>query len=457
MVIPALVMGAKKFSLDRKQLFDYHGAVMAETCQMPGISINKIINDQRNSYVEMPIDRLVSIIKNAGEILVSDILEGESFQEYIENFTCSTGLPLSVAKRGLLDLSNSMMEIDKILEREVPEHRIHVLDEGIISDNRGKLALSPFGKVLGIIAPSNHPSVHISWITALAMKYSIIVKPGKDDPFTPYRVMHSLLKAGLYNELISMLPTEHECTAKLVDGCDKVIFYGTQKAIELFRSEKVIPRSAGNSKVFVDLEGGQPEEKALNISAQSVVYHGGRRCTNASSIVVMGDAERFAYSLAEMVRCKLLEPIDEKAVLGCFKSFEEANDFNRYIEENLNGDRDISGEVCKKSRLQQLGGLNFLTPTVLLCKSEDSFLYGKELPFPFVTVVKASMDVKKQLSNSLAITLFTENEKIIKGCAQDPNVGKVILNAPTYTSRIGEPHDGFLFNSLYRIKSFFGE
>lgn len=457
MIVPALIMGEKKYSLDRKPLYDYRGAEMAEICQMPGIAINKIINDQRSSYKCIPVGRLVSVIKNAGEILATEILDGESFKEYVAKVTRSTGLPSGVAARGLDQLAGLMSGIDRILEKEVPEHEINILDSGMVSNRWGSLAAAPFGKLIGVIAPSNHPTVHISWITALAMKYSVVVKPGRDDPFTPYRVIHSLLKAGLDRELVSMLPAQQEYTDIIVNGCDRVIFYGTQKAMELFKSNRIIPRGPGNSKIYADLKGGFPEDRALDISMQSVMHDGGRRCTNASSIVVNGDAERFAYKLAEMMECDLRDPKDEKAVVGCFKSLEAATRYDEYIEQNIGSDRDISSEISKKTRLRQAEGLAFLCPTVVYCKSENSLLYGKELPFQFVTVIKADGDIRKLLTGSLAVSLLTSSGDIIRNCVGDPDIGKIIINSSTYASVIGDIHDGFLFNRLYRVKSYLGE
>lgn len=457
MLIPALVMGEKKYSLDRKLLLNYCGEKMADVCHIPGIAVSKYISDQRRAYVDSPVEELLNIIKRAGEILTSENIDGESFDEYILKLSGSTGLPAKTSKSGLENLALCMRNINVILDREMQQYCISGLDTGLVRDRGGKLAISPYGRMLGVIAPSNHPSVHISWITALAMKYSVVIKAGRDDPFTPYRVIQALLKAGLNNVLVSMIPTEQESIPKIIDGCDRVIFYGSQKTISCYNSEKIISRGSGNSKIYFDIENAELNDAMLDIAVKSVMHDGGRRCTNASSIVIKGDAEKFSKKLAEKLFWELDNPINEDSDIGCFKSFKEADQLNRFIEENLGGDRDISAEVNGRIRLQRVGGTTYLNPTVILCDSDKSALYGKELPFPFVTVMKAGNQIVKHLSNSLAVTLVNAKQEVIDACLKEPSISKVILNNPTYSSRMGDPHDGFLFNHLYRVKSFVEE
>lgn len=452
---PAIIMGTDKISLDTKNIYDYYGNFLSEISCIPSLAIPKIVNDQRNAYIELKIDTLVSIIKKAGQILTTDTILNESPEDYYKKFVVSTGLPKSCAINGLELLGEKMKNIDKIMEYEIPYTSIGNFELKLLKNRENYLAASQFGKILGVIAPSNHPAVHISWVTALALKYSIIVKPGKDDPFTPARIIKSLLIAGLPKELISMVPMEHSSIDKFISLCDKTIVYGKHQNAEEVGQSNVILRGVGNSKVYVDYEDSQLFDKAFEVVYNSVIHDGGRRCTNASAVIVKGNAKEFAYKLAQKMNCELEDPLSITARVSCFKKLEDAKNIDRYIDVNSNSFEDISYDISNLRRLQIMNGVAFLRPTVLLCK-DTSPMFCKELPFPFVTISSCEENVDKALSNSLAVSLVTNDGTIISDCMENPSIRKVIVNSPTYSESLGDPHDGYLFPELYRIKSVYG-
>lgn len=455
MCVTAIVMGKNKSSLDTKVLEDFYGNKLVEVSYIPGISVSKIVSDQRDAYKMLTLEELLSIIKSAGQILATNDILGESVQDYYRKFVLSTGLPMQCVINGLEALSYKMRNIDKILKYEIPYSIIGNFDSGLFKNHDNFLAASQQGKILGVIAPSNHPAVHISWVTALALKYSIVVKPGKDDPFTPSRLANALLISGLPPELVSILPMEHVNATKLATHCDKTIVYGEQKSLEVNSGANIILRGSGNSKVFVDFETENSLDKSVDIVYNSVLHDGGRRCTNASSVIINGNAEEFAYKLAERMSCTLEDPHRITAKVGCFKRKVEAEKIEQFISDNMGDAEDISYKVNRVSRLQLKDNITFLNPTVMLCK-KTSPLFGIELPFPFVTVAEVDKDINGLLSNSLAVSLVTKNNDIVNECLKNPTIGKVIINAPTFSENLGDPHDGYLFQHLYRIKSVFG-
>lgn len=455
MEIPALLLGEAEHSLEKRCLKGINEIPIANVEHVPGLIIAKTISEQRQTYQRFNVDLLIKIIKEAGNILITEDLNGQSKVDYYHQFVSATGLPVRVAVEGLNVLSKKMQNIDSIIINEVPYQSVTGLDNGVFENNGRYLSAAPYGKILGTILPSNHPGVNISWITALALKYSVVLKPGKDDPFTPYRVVSSLLKAGLPPWLISMIPTDHENISKVIQLCDKTVFYGNRESVNFYESNRIIPRASGNSKIYIDLEQYNKNALIGQMVIQSIIDGGGRRCTNASSIIVKGDATEFAHKLSKQMNFNFLDPHLPEAVLGCFKQPEQAAKINDFIEERMVDAEDVTSKILRNNRLQEQNGYTFLRPTVILCKTANAPLYGQELSFPFVTIVQASNDLDFQLSNSLAVSLFTEDEEIVNQCITNPSISKVIRNAPTFSEEIGDPHDGFLFPNLYKIKSFY--
>jgi hypothetical protein len=62
---------------------------------------------------------------------------------------------------------------------------------------------------LGAVLPNNSPGVHSLWIPAFPLRHSLLVlKPGRAEPWTPYRIIQALIKAGAPREAFSFYPAE---------------------------------------------------------------------------------------------------------------------------------------------------------------------------------------------------------------------------------------------------------
>ena len=42
--------------------------------------------------------------------------------------------------------------------------------------------------VLGLVLPSNSPGVHTLWLPIIPMQIGLVLKPGPQEPWTPYRM-----------------------------------------------------------------------------------------------------------------------------------------------------------------------------------------------------------------------------------------------------------------------------
>lgn len=453
MGIPAIIMGKEKHSCDELGIYDYKGNELDKIEIIPSIMLTYKLQEQKESYREASSEKLLEIIKAAGTILMNEIINKESVEDYYLKYSLSTGLPYSVGVNGLRAISEKMINIEKIVKSEVPKGQIGCLDTGLVEEEYNKLAVAKEGQLLGVIAPSNHPAVHISWITALALKYSVVVKPGRDDPYTPMRIVRALIIAGINPHLLSVIPMEHHYIKSFIKTCDKTIVYGNKETVKLFDEQKIISRSEGNSKVFISMSEGYEEEEALSIAFNSVLHDGGKRCTNASMIVVKGGSARdFAYKLAKKFsQVKIMDPTDEKAMVGCFKDLQLASKLNDFIDNNLGDAEDVTLSLIGKERLVKKGAYAFLRPTVIYCPTPKSTLLNNELPFPFVTVIGGG---EGDLKGGLAVSLVNTSKEVATEILRDPHNSRVIINGPTYKDKVGSPHDGSLFHKLYKTKAY---
>ena len=60
--------------------------------------------------------------------------------------------------------------------------------------------------VLGLVLPSNSPGVHTLWLPIIPMQIGLVLKPGPQEPWTPYRMAEAFFQAGIPREAISVYP-----------------------------------------------------------------------------------------------------------------------------------------------------------------------------------------------------------------------------------------------------------
>ena len=144
--IPALICGIEKYSYDTNEIYDINNERLAEISHIPSVSLSEIIKSIRSNYIDLPINKLLNIITKAGKILVSDSIPQEQLKEYYKNVTLSTGLPLTVSKAGLNNLSKKMCSIDKIIKNELPYNK-SCLDSRYVKNGSVNLAISPLSLI----------------------------------------------------------------------------------------------------------------------------------------------------------------------------------------------------------------------------------------------------------------------------------------------------------------------
>ena len=50
---------------------------------------------------------------------------------------------------------------------------------------------------LGLVLPSNSPGVHTLWLPVIPMQIGLVLKPGPQEPWTPYRMAAAFVEAGI--------------------------------------------------------------------------------------------------------------------------------------------------------------------------------------------------------------------------------------------------------------------
>jgi acyl-CoA reductase-like NAD-dependent aldehyde dehydrogenase len=123
------------------------------------------------------------------------------------------------------------------------------------------------------------------------------------------------------------------------------------------------------------------------------------------------------------------------------------------------GAEDVTARFRQGNRLVRKGGLAFLLPTVVRCGSFDHPAANREFLFPYASVVEASFQdpeaLAERLGPTLALTAITRDPALIDALVRTRNVERLNLGpVPTPTVRWDQPHEGTLFEFLFRRRAF---
>ena len=72
--------------------------------------------------------------------------------------------------------------------------------------------------VVGLVLPSNSPGVHTLWLPVIPLQIGLVLKPGPQEPWTPYRMAEAFFQAGIPREAISIYPGEGDVGAAVLDS-----------------------------------------------------------------------------------------------------------------------------------------------------------------------------------------------------------------------------------------------
>src|SRR5688572_25080458 len=153
---------------------------------------------------------LIAICKRAAGYFLNDTLplgdREQTPQDYVEQLSTTTGLPWTLARRNMTKISGVLAEMESVLTGLTRGLDLTVLDKGYTADG---LSYFPRANSLGVILPSNSPGVHSLWAPAIAMKTPIVLKPGSAEPWSPYRMIQALIKAGAPKGAFFFYPCDH--------------------------------------------------------------------------------------------------------------------------------------------------------------------------------------------------------------------------------------------------------
>jgi acyl-CoA reductase-like NAD-dependent aldehyde dehydrogenase len=428
---------------------------------------------------ELPLGERLAICRRAAALFAAGDLEigfdGEtqSPDDYLRDVSATTGIPWSLARDNREKLRATlerMAEVVDGLTRGLPAAAL----DGDVEAGADGSHFQRLTDVLGAVLPSNSPGVHGLWLPAPALGVGLALKPGRDEPWTPLRLLAALAAAGCPRSALSFYPTDHAGAAEILLRCDRSLLFGDAATVRPWRGDqRVQVHGPGLSKVLFGEDQLARWPAHLELVASSILANGGRSCINASGVWLAAGAppqsggpsgaryspgRELALALAERLAAVEARPLDDpRAQLAAWPDPAAARRVSAWIDGRLapGEAEDLTAAVRGGSRLAEVGGCTFLLPTLVWVRDPDHPLAHAELPFPFCAVVEAPRaELLARIGPTLVATVLTADEELRRELLACRAIDHLHLGAvPTWQVSFAQPHEGNLFDFLYRRRA----
>jgi acyl-CoA reductase-like NAD-dependent aldehyde dehydrogenase len=467
--LPALRRGKPYASLEQLDLKDCRtGQPLARISQVNAGIIRKDltrIRESRAALKEISSERLLEVCARAAELFEKETLplgdqgHTQSPQQYIETLSATSGLPFVLVRQNMRKIANVLANMRTILRGLTRGLDLDILDRGFGEHNSAQLSFYPAAPSLGVVMPSNSPAVNSLWLPAVPLKIPVVLKPGREEPWTPYRLIQALVAAGCPAVAFGFYPTDHEGAAEILRSSERALIFGDKNTTAQYTNNPAIQiHGPGFSKILIGDGEIERWPEFIDLMVSSIADNGGRSCINASAIVV----PKYSGAIADALSQKLgpLAPLsarDENAKLSAFANPAIAEGIDAMLEEGLKtpGATDVTAQYRKGPRKVTFEGGVYLRPTIVLCDSFEHPLANREFLFPYASVVQLPQsEMLRQIGPSLVVSAITKDPSFQQALLESPLIERLNIG-PVSTMKISwdQPHEGNLFEFLYRRRA----
>ena len=417
----------------------------------------------RRALLELSTDELIEKCKHAAVLFESaDLQVGDSKQsvdQFVHQQSASTGLPEHMCKGNMAKNSFVLSNIDQILDCLTRGLDLSILSRGFGEEGRGVIvsyqAQTP---ILGAVLPNNSPGVHTLWLPAIPLQIGLALKPGSQEPWTPYRMVSAFIEAGVPAEAFGLYPGGHDAGGAIMTKTARSMIFGSAETVAQHAGNpKVQAHGPGFSKILIGDDVVDDWEDYLDLMVESVLSNSGRSCINCSGIWASRHTREIAAAIAKQIGpVDVLPPTDPQAQLAAFTVPAMATGTNAMVQQDLaeSGVEDMTAEYGEK--LIEREHCAYLRPMVVHADSPDCSVAAKEYMFPFVSVVQCPQaDMLRRIGSTLVGTVITKDQALIDAAGASVDIDRVNIG-PIATNRLNwlQPHEGNIIDFLFRSRAY---
>lgn len=424
------------------------------------------IDEARAALKQFTVAQLMDISAKAGELFLNGTLalgdkgHTQTAQQYIETLSATSGLPHVMVKRNMAKIHYALTHMAVVLNGLTRGLDLSIIDKGSGEQFGTRISYFPTAKALGLVMPSNSPAVNSLWLPAIPLKTPVILKPGREEPWTPFRLIQAFIAAGCPQEAFGFYPTDHEGAGEILRSCGRALIFGDKNTTAQYAGNPGVQvHGPGYSKILIGHDRVDDWESFLDVLVESVLLNGGRSCINASGIWTPRYGREIAAAIgARLAQVTVRAHDDPAAELAAFTAKGQAPAISADIDAGLAipGAEEITAHLRGGDRLIEHERYGYLLPTLVHCSSPEHPLANKEYMFPFAAVVDCPQEAMLgAIGHSLVVTAITDDAGFQRQLLDAPHIDRLNFGAvPTTKLDWLQPHEGNIVDFLYRARSF---
>ncbi len=467
--IPAIRWGKPYESMEKKDVVHFEsGETLATVHQANGGIVKMDMRKgqkARDILREFKITDLIEMCKKAAELYQHGTLPlGDGTQspdEFCNMQSATTGLPEHMCRFNMSKNAFVLSHMGEILDALTRGLPLDILSNGYGMEDRGVMvSYQANAPVCGWVLPSNSPGVHTLWMPVIPLQIGLVLKPGPQEPWTPYRMYEAFAQAGVPREVMSIYPGEAEVGAAVLESCDRAMIFGGTATVERYHGNpKVQAHGPGFSKIVLGEDKVDDWEKYLDLMADSIYVNSGRSCISCSGIWVPRHGAEIADALAKRLGPIQPKPMtDPESGLAAFTLPGAAEAMNNMIEDGVKSAAvtEVTAKYRDGDRLVQNERCDYLRPTILHVTDPSDPMANTEFMFPFASIVDCPQDqFLKKCGYTLVGSAITEDPAFSRQLLDATNIDRLnIGEVKTIQLNWLQPHEGNIIDFLFRSRAF---
>jgi hypothetical protein len=407
--------------------------------------------------------QLIQCCKKAAELFEHASLpmgDGvQSVDDFVHQQSASTGLPEHMCRMNMKKNAFVLSNMDKILDALTRGLDLEIFSRGYGEEGRGVIvSYQCQSPILAAVLPNNSPGVHTLWLPAVALQVGLALKPGSQEPWTPYRMVSAFIQSGMPAEAFGLYPGGHDVGGALLSKAARAMVFGSAQTVQQYSGNpRVQAHGPGFSKILIGDDVVDHWEDYLDMMVESIYTNSGRGCINCSGIWASRHTKEIAAALAERLGpIEVRPPQDPQAGLAAFTNKQMAMGTWSMVQQDLAESGVTEMTAGYGDRLVERERCAYLRPMIVHCDSPERGVASKEYMFPFATVVQCPQkDMLGKIGQTLIGTALTSDPKWIGELTESVHIDRLNIG-PIPTSRLNwlQPHEGNLIDFLFRSRAY---
>lgn len=465
--IPAIRWGKPYQSLETQDIVHFDtGEPIAKLAQVNGGMLQMDLrkaDKARAALKQLSPAQLIQCCKKAAELFEHASLpmgDGvQSVDDFVHQQSASTGLPEHMCRMNMKKNAFVLSNMDKILDALTRGLDLEIFARGYGEEGRGVIvSYQCQSPILAAVLPNNSPGVHTLWLPAVALQVGLALKPGSQEPWTPYRMVSAFIQSGMPAEAFGLYPGGHDVGGALLSKAARAMVFGSAQTVQQYSGNpRVQAHGPGFSKILIGDDAVDDWEDYLDMMVESIYTNSGRGCINCSGIWASRHTKEIAAALAERLGpIEVKPPQDPQAGLAAFTNKQMAMGTWSMVQQDLAESGVTEMTAGYGDRLVERERCAYLRPMIVHCDSPERGVASKEYMFPFATVVQCPQkDMLSKIGQTLIGTALTADPKWIGELTESVHIDRLNIG-PIPTSRLNwlQPHEGNLIDFLYRSRAY---